>query len=324
MTPTQKVLWTIFGCLFVVLIGQLLISYNFLVTADSSRQDSQKIAGENLNLPEPVKEAIVRPPEKSSEASEPQIYAKSVILIDVQSAYVMYAKNSQEKVPMASTTKIMTALIVLEDYGDKLNDVVTITYPMITVEGSDIQLRVGEKITVENLLKGLLIMSGNDTAFALSTYFGGKDAFVAKMNEKAAFLRLGDLEYKDPAGLDEGSSSSARDLAILASYALRNPKFAEIVRTAESTISSFDGAIVHDLKSSNRMLKSDEQYYYPNAIGIKTGFTNEAGHCLVSAAEKDGQMILGVILNTNENTVVASAKESKKLLEWGFANWTWK
>jgi len=323
MTPTQKVLWTIFGCLFLVFIGQLLISSSYLVSADNP-QNSQKIAGENINLPEPVKEGLVRPPEKSSEAQDPQIYAKSVILIDVQSAYVMYAKNASDKIPMASTTKIMTAIVILEDFSDRLNDVVTISYPMIAVEGSDIQLRVGEKITVENLLKGLLIMSGNDTAFALATYFGGKDVFVAKMNEKAVFLGLKNIQYNDPAGLDEESSSTAHDLAVLASYAMRNQKFSEIVRTRETTISSADNAITHDLKSSNRMLKADEQYYYPNAIGIKTGFTNEAGHCLVSAAEKDGHMILGVILSTDENTVQASAKESKKLLEWGFVNWTWE
>ena len=320
---TAKILWTIFGCLFLVLIGQLLMSSNFFANAENVT-NLQKIAGSNADLPQPVKEALVRPPEKSSGASDPQIYAKAVVLIDVKSAYVMFAKNADEKVPMASTTKIMTALVVLEDYGDKLNDIVTITYPMIAVEGSDIQLSVGEKITVENLLKGLLIMSGNDTALALSTYFGGKDVFVAMMNEKTAFLGLKNIQYHDPAGLDEENSATAQDLAILASYAMRNQKFAEIVRTAETTITSADGAIVHELKSSNRMLKADEQYYYPNAIGIKTGFTNEAGHSLVSAAEKDGQMILGVILNTDENSIYASARESKKFLEWGFSNWTWK
>lgn len=323
MTPTQKGLWTILFCLFVVLIGQLLISSNYFVSADNPR-NSQKIAGSNANLPKPVKETLVSPPEKSSGTEDPQIYAKSVILVDVASSYVMFAKNSDEKVPIASTTKIMTALVILEDYSDKLNDVVTITYPMIAVEGSDIQLGVGEKITVENLLKGLLIMSGNDTAFALASYFGGKDAFVAKMNKKAVFLGLNDLEYKDPAGLDEGNSSNAHDLAILASYAIRNQKFHEIVSTPEITISSVDVAITHDLKSSNRMLRNEETYYLSYAIGIKTGFTNEAGHCLVSAAQKDGHVILGVILNTNENSIYASARESKKLLEWGFANWTWQ
>lgn len=323
MTPTQKVLWTIFGMLFLVFIGQLLISSNYFVSADNPR-NSQKIAGENLNLPEPVKEAIVRPPEKSSDVTDPQIYAKAAVLIDVESAYVMFAKNAEEKIPIASTTKIMTALVVLEDFADHLNDVVTITYPMIAVEGSDIQLRIGEKITVESLLKGLLIMSGNDTAFALATYFGGKEAFVNKMNEKAVFLGLKNIHYHDPAGLSEESSSTAQELAIVASYAMRNQQFAQMVRTAETTITSADGTIIHELKSSNRMLKPEEQYYYPNAIGIKTGFTNEAGHCLVSAAEKDGHMILGVILNTNENSVTASARESRKLLEWGFSNWTWK
>lgn len=320
---TLKILWIVFGVLFVILIGQLVLSTN-LVSADTFRPNYQKIAGSEVNLPEPDRKALVSPPEKSSDTEDPQIYAKSIILVDVASSYVMFAKNSDEKIPIASTTKIMTALVILEDYSDKLNDVMTITYPMIAVEGSDIQLKVGEKMTVENLLKGLLIMSGNDTAYALAGHFGGVDPFVSRMNKKAILLGLSDTQYKDPAGLDDSGFSTAHDLAVLASYAMRNQKFHEIVSTPETTISSVDGAITHDLKSSNRMLRSEEQFFFPEVVGIKTGFTNEAGHCLASAAEKDGHEILGVILNTNENSIYASARESKKLLEWGFGNWTWK
>lgn len=319
---TKKLPWIIFGVLFVIFFVQLLFSTK-LVSEDAFFNLNQKVAGITKNLPEPEKDALRSPPEKSSEAKDPQIYAKSVILIDVDSSYVMYAQNSQEKIPIASTTKIMTAMVVLENHSDKLDEVVTITYPMIAVEGSDIQLVSGEKITVENLLNGLLIMSGNDTAFALATHFGGKEAFVNEMNKKANSLGLYDTQFKDPAGLDDEGFSTARDLAFLASYAMRNEKFREIVKTSENTISSIDGAYVHELKSSNRMVKPDESLYFQYAIGIKTGFTYAAGHCLVSAAVKDGHTILGVVLNTNQSTITASAYESKKLLEWGFANWIW-
>ena len=254
---------------------------------------------------------------------EPQINAKAVYLIDLPTFYPMFAKEENSKLPVASTTKIATALVVLENHGDKLQEIVTIAHQMISVEGSDIQLRAGEKITVENLLNGLLIMSGNDTAYALADYFGGKVSFVKEMNDKVAQIGAANTRYQDPAGLNDQGYSTARDLAIIAAYAMRNPKFAEIVRTPEKTISSADSGIIHELKSSNRMLRQEEPYFYPYTTGVKTGFTNEAGHVLVSCAQKDGHKILSVVLNTNEDSLTASAKESKKLLEWGFDNWTW-
>jgi D-alanyl-D-alanine carboxypeptidase len=327
-----KIIWLIGGLVFFILIWQIIITTNVISRAKTGL--AKKIAGMEINLPQPDKNALVRPPEKSSGAGDPQIAAKAVILTDVSSAYVMYAKNADEKMPIASTTKIMTAMVVLDDFSDKLNDVVNITYPMIAVEGSDIKLVPGEKITVNNLLKGLLIMSGNDTATALAIYFGaaqsgsapagGQDAFVAKMNSKAKELCLENTHFADPAGLDDAGYSTPHDLAILASYALRHQGFREIVKISETTISSIDGSIIHDLKSSNRLVKSDDPFFYPSAIGIKTGFTYAAGHCLVSAAARDGHEILGVVLNTNQNSITASAAESRKLLDWGFSNWRWQ
>lgn len=318
----QNFLWIVFGFLFIIFFVQLLFTTK-IVSKEAFFNINQKVAGIAKNMPEPDRNALRSPPEKRLGASDPQIYAKSVILIDVNSSYVMYAKNSQEKMPIASTTKIMTAMVVLDNYQDKLTDVVTITYPMIAVEGSDIKLVPGEKITVENLLNGLLIMSGNDTAFALAIHFGGKEAFVNEMNKKANNLGLYDTEFKDPAGLDDEGYSTARDLAFLASYAMRNDKFRQIVKTSENTISSVDGAYIHELKSSNRMVKPDEFLYFQYALGIKTGFTYAAGHCLISAAQKDGHEILGVVLNTIDNSITASASESRKLLDWGFSNWIW-
>ena len=301
----------------------VIVAAGITLKSNLKNADFKQIFGATANLPEPGKQAPTSPPEKTSSFSQPQILSKSAILVDVASFYPLLEQNADQKMPIASTTKIATALVVLENHGDNLQDVVAITYPMINVAGSDIQLKTGEKITVENLLKGLLIMSGNDTAYSLAVYFGGKETFVKEMNEKAKIIGLENTFFKDPAGLDDEGYSTAHDLAILGAYAMRNEKFKEIVKTSEATISSADGQIVHDLKTSNRLIKADENYYYPYAIGVKTGYTYEAGHCLVSAATKDSHTILGIILGTYEDSIFASARESRKLLDWGFTNWNW-
>ena len=312
----SKILWILCLCLLVVFLTVFLWQTNF-------SKKIVNISGLKTTLPNLDQGELSKPPRKIANAVNPNINAKALLLSDIQSGQKLYAKNADQKVPIASTTKIMTSLVVLENYSQKMKDVVTITREMTAVEGSDIQLRMSEKITVENLLKGLLISSGNDAALAIANFFGGKDEFVAKMNEKARFIGLKNTLYKDPAGLDDNGYSTAEDLSVLSSYALRDKTFAEIVKMPETTITSSDGQIIHELKTSNRLLKPEEPFYLPFAQGIKTGFTNDAGHCLVSVAQKDDHELLSVILNTDQNTLTASAQESKKLLEWGFANWQW-
>ncbi|MCL5407594.1 MAG: D-alanyl-D-alanine carboxypeptidase [Patescibacteria group bacterium] len=314
----SKTLWTI--CFLLTFILVIVIGQGIYTSGKST---NRSVAGAKSELPQIDEKSLVKPPQKKSDIKDPNINSKAAILIDEASFKILYQKDSDLKVPIASTTKIMTSLVVLEDYPDKMKDAVTLTREMINVEGSDAQLRPGEKISVENLLKGLLIVSGNDAAYSLASYLGGKDQFVQKMNSKAQFLGLKNTSYKDPAGLNDEGYSSAHDLAVIGTYALRNKTFADIVKTPETTVVSNDGLILHEFKSSNRMLRTEEQFYYPFTIGIKTGFTPEAGHCLVSAAQKDGHRLIAVILNTNENTLTASAKESRKLLDWGFNSWTW-
>lgn len=312
----NKILWIICGGFGIVLV---------LVIGNSFKMEilQKKVFSARPSILQMHNLEIRKPPKQLANSSDTNIYAKSAILIDESSFKVLYEKEPELKVPIASTTKMMTALVILEDYNERLNEPVTITREMINVDGSDIELRPGEKITVENLLKGLLIYSGNDAAYSLASYLGGKDEFVEKMNEKAQFLGLDNTHFKDPAGLDDEGYSTAHELAILGTYAMRNITFAEIVKTPNISLASVDGRLTHELKNSNRMLRSEEQFYYPFAIGIKTGFTPAAGHCLVSAAEKDGHRLVAVILNTNEDTLTASAQESRKLLDWGFTNWEW-
>lgn len=302
---------------FIIISSVVLISLKFF---GESFLFTKKIAGSSIQKND-FRPAEI--PSKKESFTEPAFNAKAGILIDADSSYILFEKNANGKLPIASTTKMATALVVLEDYHDKLNDVVTITNKMTNVEPSVIQLRIGEKITVQNLLNGLLIMSGNDAAFSLAEYFGGKENFVSEMNGKVKTIGLNNTHYLDPAGLNDEGYSTAKDLATLAAYAFRNPDYARIVSTPEEDISSTDGRIVHKLTNSNRLIRPDEPLYYQNSIGGKTGFTYAAGHVLVSAAEQDGHKLIAVVLNTNEVTNSASAKESKKILEWGFNNWQW-
>jgi len=300
--------------IFVFFVGLLAIGQNYFKV-------TKTIAGVSTEeLPQIQLKTL---PQRHEGSSDPQILAKAAYLIDVDSATPLFSKNENEVLPIASTTKIATALVVIENYSDKLNDIVAITPKMNNVEETRIGLLSGEKISVQNLLYGLLINSGNDAAYALGVYFGGLDKFVAEMNNKVWQIGLKDTQYYDPAGLDDRGHSNSRELAILGAYALRNKQFSEIVKIPEKTVCSVDLRYAHDLINSNRLVRPEEPLYLPYAIGVKTGFTYEAGHVLVSAAEKEGHRILAVVLNTYKDTKPASAEESKKLLEWGFNNWTW-
>lgn len=314
----SKTLWTI----------SIILLLSFVVFIVKDRIDLQKNnltqIKNSINADRVIEGLkISKIPNRNISSKDPKVYAKSSYLIDVDSAYQMYADNEKTKLPIASTTKMITAIVVLEDYSAQLNDTVTITREMINVIPSIINLRPGEKITVINLLHGLLIMSGNDAAYSLADYFGGRKNFVIKMNEKIAQLGLSNTQVKDPAGLSDEGYSTAQDLAVIAAYALRKPEFAKIICIPRETIFSTDNRVKHDLTNSNRLIRSEERSYFPFSIGGKTGFTYEAGHVLVSAAQKNDHQILAVVLNTTEVSNDASAKESKKLLEWGFDNWQW-
>jgi D-alanyl-D-alanine carboxypeptidase (penicillin-binding protein 5/6) len=253
-------------------------------------------------------------------ANPPQIWAKSAIVIDSDTFYPIYQKNIHEPLAIASITKIMNAIIVLENY--KLNDVITISSNAALTIGSDIQLRTGEQLTVESLLYALLINSANDSGVALSEQMG-TDKFVNLMNQKAKDMGLVNTVFKDPTGLSEENKSTAFDLAVIARYALKYPEFSKIISIPEYSIKSVDQKWSHELKNSNRLIQPDEKFFTPEVIGGKTGFTNEAGHCLLSIAKKDGHNLITVVLGTSEYTNTASANESQKLWRWVLDNIKW-
>lgn len=227
-----------------------------------------------------------------SAGSPPQTYAKAACLIDGKSGAVLYEKNSSAALPMASTTKIMTALVVLEHLP--LDTVVTVPKEATLVEGSSIYLRENEKITVEELLYGLLLESGNDAAHTLAVAVSGDiPSFAALMNEKGAALGLVGTHFENPHGLSaDGHYTTAYELARITAQAMKNEFFRTAVATKKHIAPSLDGELTRYFFNHNKLLR-----LYEGAVGVKTGFTKAAGRCLVSAAEKDGSLFIAVTLD---------------------------
>lgn len=289
------------------------------VIRDRTRSEKEVLAGNSaFTLPD----ILPRPKIKPNSYKTP-IYAKHYLLADPDSGVILSKQAHKDPVPIASTTKIMTAVVALENY--ELEEIATVSETASNQIGADVHLQAGERIDVKNLLKSLLINSGNDAAYALAEHMNregefGIVKFVEKMNEKAKALGMSDTKYEDPAGLNTAGYSSTFDLFTVTKHALKNPIFAEIVRKDKDSAKNEDGTIWHELKNSNRLVS---EYKYPGAIGVKTGYMPEAGHCLVGAAERDGHTLIAIVLNTYADTPSASADESKKLLDWGFANTDW-
>ena len=244
------------------------------------------------------------------------VSAKSAILIDLDEKTVLYQKNARERMAMASTTKIVTALVACELL--KCDTVIKIPREAVGVEGSSVYLQEGEMLTVEQLLYALLLESANDVAVALAVCASGSiEAFAQKCNEKAYALGLRDTNFTNPHGLyDENHYTTAYDLAILTSYALKNQTVAKICASKRAEIpygiteENPEGESLRYLKNHNKMLSS-----YNGAIGVKTGFTKKSGRCLVSAAERNGLTLIAVTLNAPNDW-----KDHTTMLDFGFEN----
>ncbi len=216
----------------------------------------------------------------------------SYVLIEQSTNRVLKADNEHARLPMASTTKAMTAIIVIENA--KLSDIVTIPTEAVGVEGSSIYLKKGEKLSVKDLLYGLMLRSGNDSAVALAIHTAGSiDKFVALMNKKVEQLGLKNTCFKNPHGLSaNGHYTSAYDLAIIASYAMNNATFKEIVGTKLHVIKGDNEEENRYFANKNRIL-----YNYNGGNGIKTGYTTEAGRCLIASSERNDMQVIAVAIN---------------------------
>lgn len=298
-------------------VGAILLIGNLTAknTPEADSHQPTTITPEQISLNDLPKPNISLP---KSEEKPTSAFARSYILMESDSNYPLAEKNADTPVAIASTTKIMTALVALKHY--KLDETVTVSKTAATIAGSEIQLLTNEKMSVQNLLYALMLNSANDAAYALADHSGSIDTFVGWMNEEAQLLGLKNTHYKDPAGLNDEGRSTPRDLAVLMDYALDNEMFQKLVQTPEHIIWSADNQYKHELENSNRLIKADEPLFLSQSIGGKTGFTYEAGHCLVAAAEHNGKRYIAAVLNTNEYSNDASAKEARRLLSWAVTN----
>lgn len=242
-------------------------------------------------------------------SAQPDISAKGAVLLSGTSGRVVAAYNERERLPMASTTKIMTALLLAES-GDLSKEIVT-TREMVTVEGSSMGLLTGDRVTYHDLLYGMLLASGNDAANTTAICLGGSTAgFAAQMNAKAAALGLSDTHFVTPSGLDDPAHyTTAYDLARLAAYAMENPVFREAASSKTAALCYGNPPYRRSLTNHNKLLS-----FYDGCIGVKTGFTKKSGRCLVSAAEREGGMLVAVTLNDGNDWADHAA-----LLDYGFS-----
>lgn len=218
------------------------------------------------------------------------VSAHSAALYQPDNDIFLYSKNPDQRMSMASTTKIMTALVALEQ--GNLDDVVEIDDSTIGIEGSSAYLKLGDLLTLEELVYALLLQSANDAAVAIACHIGGSiEGFSALMNERAAKLSLSDTHFTNPHGLDDPEHyTTARELALIAAEALKNSEFKKIVSTYKRTFSTEER--VRTYVNHNKLLR-----LYDGCIGVKTGFTKKSGRCLVGAAEKDGLRFISVTLD---------------------------
>ena len=234
----------------------------------------------------------------------PAISASSAVLMDADSGRILYAQNETEERPIASITKLMTALVASEYLSDR-KEIVVIRPEWTGIEGTSLYLKPGETLTAETLLYGLLLQSGNDAAVALASHCAGDtDRFVAWMNQRAADLGMNHTHFSDPSGLSsESHFSSALDMAMLAAACLDNPVVSEIVSTRSIYLEG------RSLTNHNKLL-----WQYPGCTGMKTGYTRQAGRTLVSSAERNGQTLICVTLNDPDDW-----QDHNALLNYGFS-----
>ncbi len=243
-------------------------------------------------------------------AAGAEITGEAAVLVDCRNGQVLYEKNPHKKMYPASTTKTLTAIIAIE--SGRMSDMVTVPCEACNVEGSAIGLQEGERISLGDLVYALLLNSGNDSAVAIAWHLGGSvEGFARQMNKKAVELGALNTHFCNPHGLpDPHHYTTAYDMALIARYAMQNPEFKKIVSTRVKTIYRSIPEAQTYLGNSNRLL-----WNYDGAIGVKTGYTVDAGQCLVSAAVREGRELIAVVLKS-EGAAIWS--DSMGLLDHGF------
>ncbi len=265
----------------------------------------------NLNRPPVILPSPAPYPVNITRSLPPILTANGIMVVDVASGVSLYEKNPDMSLAPASTTKILTALVALDHFQP--NSIITVKE--ITSEGSTMGLVVGEQITLESLLYGVLVNSGNDAAIAIASAFpGGTPAFVEEMNKKAKILNLTSSHFTNPIGFDNPYHyMSARDLARLSLVAMKNPLIAKIASTRTISVSDVTYTRFHDLVNVNQLLGR-----IPGIAGLKTGYTEQAGESLVALMIKPQAKVVSVLLGSKERF-----SETEQILLWALANFNW-
>lgn len=249
-------------------------------------------------------------------AAGPEVSAQSAVVLTADTGAVLFEKDGHTPRPVASTTKIMTALLALEAAQERGDPLVDITQEMVAVEGSSMGLQAGDSISLTGLAAGMLLASGNDAANAAALYLDGSlESFAARMNQRAAALGMEDTHFVTPSGLDGedaqglGHLSTAYDMALLARVALEDQAFRQLCSSPSLAVEFAEPVKRVTYTNHNKLLTQ-----YQGCVGVKTGFTKEAGRCLVSAAERDGALLIAVTLNAPNDW-----QDHTALLDYGFS-----
>ncbi|MDR1689623.1 MAG: D-alanyl-D-alanine carboxypeptidase [Clostridiales bacterium] len=249
----------------------------------------------------------------SAFAAAPSVNAAGAILIDAKTGRVLWAKNAVLPLAVASTTKIMTAILTLENAN--LNDIVTVSSRAANQPKVKMYLAEGETVNLKDLLYALMLQSSNDAAVAIAEHVGGSvENFCAQMTERAKELGAGDTVFETPNGLDKGNHhSTAYDMALITRHALTVDGFTEIINTPSVSVTS--SRRTYEITNLNRFL-----HEYNGAIGVKTGFTSKAGHCFVGAAKRGDMQLISVVLASGWGTRGREQKwrDTKQILNYGF------
>lgn len=310
-------------------------------TINDSRASASSLVNPNITTPPltnhyanflPAVKSIALPPVpvKKPNVRAPVIAASGAILFDDTSKLPLYEKASAERRAVASTTKIITAQVVINSFKD-LDQRVVVGKDSLNQIGSGVGFHPGETVTIRQLLYGLLMVSGNDAATQLSELYlpeGGQastQAFTAEMNNLALRLGMTSSRFYDPAGLNDQAYSTPNDMAKAMSELLKNPELVKIIGTANYAYNSPEN-FTHSFKNSNRLVT--DEMLYAGIIGGKTGFTPEtqdggAGHCLIVAAERGGHRLIAAVYGTYNSAPQASAEVARTLLDYGFTSFSW-
>lgn len=293
--------------LFVIILATLSIPAGNFYQEKELTIKAPKIKGININIEKPAPYPVFIGKEKPDFIS-----AKSALVMDIPSSVIMFEKNPDQKLFPASTTKITTAIVAMEYF--KPTDILTVKSS--DFEGAMMGLVEGEKITFENILYGLLVRSANDAAVVIAeNYPGGTEQFISAMNKKAKELNMNNTHYVNSSGLDdENHYSSVKDLALISSFALKNPTFQKIVSTPFYTVTDVTGKKVHSFKNVNTLLGK-----VWGVDGIKTGWTELAEECLVASANRNGKRVLTIVLASQDRF-----GETEYLIEWAYASHRWE